>query len=664
MSKVIAAPPTHAAPGPLPAPAGPLRRVRRIGYVVLGFQLAGFLVWSTILYRRFALTWDFSAYHQAWYLIAHGNLDPYNSIERMPFWRNDSEFAIWPLAPFYWLWPHDMLLLWLQDFGVVAAEAAAFTWICEVAGDRCRERDAAWLAGMGLVLLVANPWMWWAVSFDVHMENLIVLFVVLLARDLANGRRRGWVWAALLLIGGAPSATYVVGIGLGGVLASRRSRLPGAAMVLVGLGYSLFIVLVHGDLGVPLAAHYGYLAAGAGPGSYTHAKLTLAGLITGIAAHPSRVLLTLWAKRVDILANLAAAGLVGFGSLMVLPLILVVLLANDLSGGVLFAEPMFQSLPIYVLLPVGTVMVLGWFARRHRHAALVLAGLLATQTLCWAAVWAPRTPGQWLRVSAPAAATLAGIEARIPHSAEVIASQGVTGRFSSRTDLEALLRSGTIPVTHGETWFVIAPLAGIETLSDATQMALVGELAGPLHATLVTHANGVWAFRWRPPAGVHAITVPDETTPLPAWAAPVAPGAVGRPVITGPVGTWRMTSAIGRGYVSDGLAWQEPPGRYKALVSLSATGPVKVEVWNDTGNVLLARQSVPATTGVESVVLPVDATTPYRAVAYSGWGPFRAEFVPPPKGQRLEVRVWSSGGHTVNIYSAELTTAASGTGLR
>jgi len=121
MSKVIAAPPTHAAPGPLPAPAGPLRRVRRIGYVVLGFQLAGFLVWSTILYRRFALTWDFSAYHQAWYLIAHGNLDPYNSIERMPFWRNDSEFAVWPLAPFYWLWPHDMLLLWLQDFGVVAA---------------------------------------------------------------------------------------------------------------------------------------------------------------------------------------------------------------------------------------------------------------------------------------------------------------------------------------------------------------------------------------------------------------------------------------------------------------------------------------------------------------------------------------------------------------
>ena len=42
-------------------------------------------------------------------------------------------------------------------------------------------------------------------------------------------------------------------------------------------------------------------------------------------------------------------------------------------------------------------------------------------------------------------------------------------------------------------------------------MALIGELAGPLHATLVAHANGVWAFRWRPPPGVHSVVVPDGT---------------------------------------------------------------------------------------------------------------------------------------------------------
>ena len=79
-----------------------------------------------------------------------------------------------------------------------------------------------------------------------------------------------------------------------------------------------------------------------------------------------------------------------------------------------------------------------------------------------------------------------------------------------------------------------------------------------------------------------------------------------------------------------------------------------MEVWNDTSNTLLARRTIPATTGVESVVMPVDATTAYRASAYSGWGPFRAGFIPPPAGERLEVRVWSPGTGTVKVYSAEL----------
>jgi hypothetical protein len=52
--------------------------------------------------------------------------------------------------------------------------------------------------------------------------------------------------------------------------------------------------------------------------------------------------------------------------------------------------------------------------------------------------------------------------------------------------------------------------------------------------------------------------------------------------------------------------------------------------------------------------VPVDATIAYRAGAYSGWGPFRADFIPPPEGERLEVRVWSPGAGTVNVYSADL----------
>jgi hypothetical protein len=652
VSEIVLSPPAQSPPeAPSAALAAPLRRVRQIGYMVLGCQLVFFLAWSAILYHRFALTSDFATYHQPWFLIAHGNLDPYSTISYLPFWQNDAEFMPWVLAPLYWIWPHDVLLLWVQDASVVGAEMVAFTWICELARRRCQGRDAAWLAGLGLVLLAGNPWMWWAVSFDVHEESLVILFTVLLAWDLARGKRRAWAWVVPVLAGGAPSATYVVGLGLGGVLAGQRSRATGAAMMAVGLAYSMLIVLVHGDAGVPLTVHYGYLASASG---HLPASLTLLGLVKGIANHPLGVLRTLWAKRIDVIANLAPGGLLGLGASMVLPLVLVVLLANSLSFGFEFAAPMFQSLPIYVLLPVGTVALLGWVVRRHRRTAVVLGCLLGAQALGWAAVWVPQTPSQWLRVPGATASTLASVEAGLPASAEVIASQGVIGRFSGRTHMYAIFGPGPLPV-DGETWFVIVPADGIELQSTASAMTLISELAGPLRAVLVTHANGVWVFRWRPPPGVHTITVPGNSSPVPAW---TAPGVAGRVVTAGLPSTWHVTSTGDRGYVADELQWQEPPGRYQAQVTLSTTGPVNVEVWNDTGNTLLARQTLTATDGVQTIALPVEATTAYHADVFSGWGPFRADFIPPPAGNHLEVRVWSPGGSVVNVYSAEMTPAA------
>ncbi|HEY2578589.1 MAG TPA: hypothetical protein VGI74_19985 [Streptosporangiaceae bacterium] len=621
--------------------------VQHIGYAVLGLQFAAFLAWSATLYSHFALTSDFATYAQPWFLIAHGNLDPYSTIATLPFWQNDSEFLLWLVAPFSWLGHGNLPLLWLQDAGVAGAEAVAFTWLCELARRHCQGRNAAWLCAVGLVLLAGNPWIWWAVSFDVHEETLVIVFAVLLAWDLANGRRRAWVWVLPVLAGGAPSATYLAGIGLGGMLAQRRWRSPGAIMVLTGLAYSVVLVLMHGDLGAPLARHYGWLAMANG---HVPAVLTFTALVKVMASHPLRVLRTLWDKRLDIVANLAPAGPLGAGMLMVLPLIALIVVENTLSVGYEFAAPLFQSLPIYILLPVGTVAVLARIAARYRWAAPVLGAILVAQTLGWAAVWGPQTAGQWLRVPTATAATLAGIQARIPASAEVIASQGIVGRFAGRAHVYPLSGPVKVPV-YGSAWFVITPLAGTEIMSTASAEALIGELAGPFHAQLVTHANGVWAFRWNPTARLHTITVPSGSAPLPAWA------AAGHAVIHGPVPAWHVTSTGGEGYVADGLAWQEPPGHYQAQVTLSATRPVNVEVWNDNGNRLLARQTIPATTGVQTVTLAVDATIAYRASTYPGWGPFRADFEPPPPGQRIEVRVWSPGGSTVNVYGAGLSTA-------
>jgi hypothetical protein len=181
---------------------------------------------------------------------------------------------------------------------------------------------------------------------------------------------------------------------------------------------------------------------------------------------------------------------------------------------------------------------------------------------------------------------------------------------------------------------------------------MISELAGPLHATLLTHANGVWAFRLTPPPGIRQVTIPGMSSPLPAWA---AAGAAGQPVLAGPVTGWHMTATGGKGYVADGIEWLEQPGLYNVTVTLSATGPVSVEVWDDTSGALLARRLIPQTSGIQQIAMPVAAPDSRDAGVYPGWGPFRADFMNPPPGQRLEVRVWSAGGVAVNVYSADLT---------
>lgn len=647
MSKTVAAPATrsHARTA---TRSNVLLRVRRVGYVVLGLQLIISLAWSTLLYDRFSVTFDFTMFHQAWVLIAHGDLNPYNSIKNSYFWQDHSEFLVWPMALLYWVWPHSVVLLWLQDISVVGAETIAFIWLCELAARRTQSKDTAWAAGLGLLLLVINPWTWWTLSWDFHSETTAMPFTVLLARDLCNDRRRAWVWVFPLLISGDVAATYITAIGLGALLAGRRWRTRGLILVGLGIGATMLITLVHGNLGSGQGLQaYGYLT-GAGR---KHGHLGLGTLVKGILLHPTGVTSELWSKRPDIWATVAPSGLLGFGYLWLMPLLVIVVAANNLFVGWLFAAPGFQGLPLYILLPVGTVAVLAWLAQRHRRTALVLAGLVTAEALGWAIVWLPRTPSQWLRVSAPTAATLARVSARIPGSAEVIASQGVMGRFAGRADIQALFGPSALPVRGGEDWFVVTPHAGIETLSTANADALIGELAGPLHATLVTHANGVWAFRYRPPAGVREVIVPHGDL-IPAW---TEPGATGRAVMSGPVSAWHVSATGKKGYVSDRLEWLRPVGHYRASVTLSASGPVNIEVWNDNGNLLLARRDLPGTTGVRTFSMPVDAPTYFRPYTYSGWGPFRAIFLPPPVGQRLEVRVWSPGGEAVNVYRASLT---------
>lgn len=482
-----------------PARADSLRILLWVGYALMALQLICFMTWSTILYHDFALGIDYMTYHQGWYLIAHGDLNPRNSSFGDLFWQDHSEFIMWPLALFYWIPPHDLMLQWLQDAGIVVAEAVAFTWICELVRKHRPGRDAVWLAGTGLVLLIANPWTWRSASFDFHAETVAIAFLLLLARDLANGRRRAWAWAAALLACGDVSATYLIGIGLSAVLAGRRSRLPGAVMMGLGAAFMGIAKITDGDLSSPLWA-YSYLQTN------PNAPFSFGALAKGAAAHPGRVISVLWSKRWLTWQNLGASGPLGLGFVWALPVVLVVWLTNDLAVGTLFAQPSFQMLPLYMLLPVGTVVVLAWVARRQTFVALLLAGLVVAQATALTAEWGPKTKEHWLVVPSSTAATLSSVLPRIPSSDEVIVSPDVAGRFSGRRDIETLYEPGRVPLDGSTAWFVVVPAA--ETLDPQQTQQVINELNGRMRATRITEANGVWVYRWTPPRGQTSFTVP------------------------------------------------------------------------------------------------------------------------------------------------------------
>ena len=161
-------------------------------------------------------------------------------------------------------------------------------------------------------------------------DYLAMPFIVLLARDLCNDRRRAWVWIFPLLISGDVAATYIAALGLGALLAGRRWRVRGIILAAIGMVAALLITLVHGNLGSGQGLQaYGYLAA---LGRH-RGHLGVSSLVKGILLHPGGVVAEMWSKHRDIWATVAPSGLLGFGFVWLMPLSVIVVLANNLFRG-------------------------------------------------------------------------------------------------------------------------------------------------------------------------------------------------------------------------------------------------------------------------------------------------------------------------------------------
>jgi hypothetical protein len=688
--------------------------VRRVVLIALLAQLLAMGAWSTVLYQRYSLTNDAGQYLQGFYLISHGHLAAHDTVLGEALLRDHFTLAWWPMSVLDLIWPHDLWYLWLQDAAMVAAELVAFIWIFRVVSrrrDRLSRGWAAALIGLGGLLLIANPWTYWATSWDIHLETYACPFILLAALDFSEGRtRRAWLWVAIVISFGDVTATWIIGLAVSALLAAvwgRGRHLVRTAGLLLGavVAWLLAGSLLGGTSNV-LDLAYGYLASTPAGLQVTH--LNAFDLLRDLLLHPLRTASVFWSHILNVLADVGPSGYLGIFTPWTFGVPAMILLENNLisPNSQLFSWPSFQSSPVFIFSSVGIIIILvavvtravpvapviparsmgsepqgtrrdglevlrsepprlspvtplrRWAAHRSEGlrralwsttSARVVIAIVALNALLWALVWIPPLPSNWLLVTPGQAAVLQHANRQIPTNDEVVVSQGVVGRFSQRPKVYDLVQNtNIIPVSGHTVWFVVLPNAGIEDQDVDAAMGTVDQMVGTLGATLVEHAHGVWVLRWHRATQIHKLVFPAYPSSIGAW---ITPGPAGASQLVGQPRSWHVSATGSRGYVVSGDYWRRSPGLYRFGIELSSASPVSFEIWNTNSNTLVERSMIPPTNGLVHFSLPVTVRrlAPPRS-ASAGWGPFRIKPVTAPPGQTMEIRVWTAAGGSATIY--------------
>jgi hypothetical protein len=423
---------------------------------------------------------------------------------------------MWPLALFYWVNPHAVTLLWLQDLVVVGGELVVLSWAREALAksNEGGQRRAGALA-LVTVLLVATPWSWFTVGFDFHLEPFAALFALLAARDYWAGRRRRlFLWLPLTLACcAAAGSLYVIAVGLAGLVTRNTIRRTALAIVLAGCTW-LALTAEMGAMnfgGQALGSMYGYLAGG------VSGHFGIAQLLGSLAGHPLRAI-EMFRSHADYVAGyVASGGVIGLRSRWgILPAVFV------LAPNALNAEPYFihtgaafQSWAAVLFLAVGTVFAIQTLAgsgslSRPAFTIAVFTGAVAVTV---GAAHITQIPPFVERVSPMAAANLSAVEHRIPGGAEVVASQGIIGRFAVGRSAYYYWPQGSpeqfpVPSGHDPVVFIFAPVQGTSEGNVTQTWDAITYVGARLHARVLRNGSGIWAFIWVPRSGIRSVVLP------------------------------------------------------------------------------------------------------------------------------------------------------------
>jgi hypothetical protein len=634
-------------------------------------QLVALVIQASYVYSHNELSQDFYLFEQARYLIAHGVFDPYSTGRGFYYWQNHGEFIMWPLAYISRVTVNSgFFFLLLQAVCTAATTCVGSLWLIEA----WERRQQTWTPPAVLVsltciaLMLLNPWVYLADSFDFHFQAVDALLLIFSARAIDRARWRPLlVYVPLLLGTGDVAGTYVVALGVSALIVARvRGESIGAAlaMILAGGGWTLFLGAIGADQGYSVQQFYGYLTTASGNAAL-RSQQSLLDVAKGLIIHPARAVQALGRSSGNIWANVGAPGLLGAASPWALPVVLVTVLSYGLINrgfGTPWSRPSFQSLPTYALISVGLGLIAIWCLntthRRVRLLVLGAAGIGAAQAFAWSAVMLPRISAEWTDVTPRGAAALDRAKAVIPRNAEVIAQQGVVGAFADHRYVylsEGIPDIGKAatdswPIHRGVVYVVAALFQGAQTPA-AWNYPLLTQTA-TLSGARIIYADakaGVWVVRWRPPRSAHRITIHSEDT-FPAWALPSDNGRIVRPGSS--ARTWYRATTRWRlgGNLTWGDYFQLGSGTYTASAVIDSRAPITVQVWDDTTGHLLVSRIVSAKKKTRAHI-PFHLREVPDHKLEQGAGIFHYNAVPAPAGNTVEVRVFTTPGVYARAYS-------------
>ena len=628
----------------------------KIGAGLILLQLAVFLVFSQWQAQHFNLEQDYAQFGQAWYLFSHFDFQNVVTIKVRPFYADHGDFFFYLLTPLWYIWPHAVTLMWVQDVFATIAELVALRWMHEHI-HRTWESDSdskspALIALLGGCLLAFNPMIFWAIANDFHTEIFAVAFLVLAARAFYLEKPIAWLWVFGVILNGNVSASYLVGIAISMVLAGRKYWKHAIGVLAVAGVTTEIATLIGADKGSSFRG-YQYLN-----GDNGRVPTSTAEVLKLLIKHPFAALGNLFNDRLAGFAIVSVSGLLGVISPWALGITLVCFVEAGFSAWpILTPSYAFQNFAILIFVPIGTVMVLvplmmsmkSWV----KKAALWFVVLEFLWVFGWFAVWAPETPKRWVTIPTKSSIVLHQAESLIPESDEVVTSQGIVGAFSFRKyiymfDLGANSWRKVIPIDTKTVWMLVTPNLGIELQTPESAYKMISKLMTLEGIDLVIQKEGVYLLKWNVPEG----------TPNP-FVLDFRDTAV-NPLLLNSAGYRNPIDPKGRsGYILSGY-YQiiDRPQWLRYSVELKSDGPLVVEVWDSTTDQLLARQSIVSTNNEYQIFnLKASLSKITGQKIWNGVWPFKSQVeFPYYIGNAVELRIFNSGTTRCEIRSVELKT--------